>query len=78
MKTYNRIEHVMKDGYGLKYRDPGVVLVLDPKNKRELFGYNPWSIRLSEFTFLNDFYPTKSDVQDCFKKYAKIEKRFGK
>ena len=78
MKTYNRIERVVKDGYSYDYQDPGIVMVLDPGNKRQLFEYNPWGIRLSEFTFLKKLRPTEFDVQTTLRKYIKIEKRFGK
>merc|ERR1711879_586586 len=76
MKTYARLEYMHRNTES--YNEPGVVLVLDPKNKRELFSYNPWSIRLSEFTFLNEARPSKLTVQSALRKYAKIEKRFGK
>jgi len=78
MKTYARVDHVMKEGYNPSYQEPSVVLVLDPKNKKQLCGFNPWAIRLSEFSFLNKLYPTQTEIQTTLQKYTKIEKRFGK
>jgi len=78
MKTYARIDHVMREGYNSDHQEPSVVLVLDPKNKRQLFGFNPWAIRLSEFSFFNKLYPTQTEIQTTLQKYTKIEKRFGK
>ena len=73
MSTYKRITYCQNSSV-----DPELVFILDPKNKKSLFGYNPWTIRLSEFVFFNKRQIKSCDLNDAFVKYGCIEKRFGK
>jgi len=56
--------------------EPELAIVLDPKNKKEIFGFDPWGIRLTEFTFWKDI--SQSNFETSLKSYSKVQKRFGK
>merc|ERR1711953_623279 len=70
MRTRNRIDYVQN------YKnEPEFAIVLDPKNKKSLFGYNFWAIRLTEFVFWNEVKPSFMTFKESMGKYFKIEKR---
>lgn len=77
MSTYNRINKIQN--YSESKIEPEVALVLDPKNRKSIFGFNFWSIRLTEFIYFDRVVPSfESDFVGSMKKYLKIERRFGK
>lgn len=56
--------------------EPELAIVLDPKNKKEIFGFDPWGIRLTEFVFWKEI--SYSSFEKSLKSYSKVQKRFGK
>lgn len=88
MTTFNRINYMQSykfqkgDSAGTiqeqNYSEPELALVLDPKNKKSIFGFNFWAIRLTEFIFLNQVRPSLYSLKKSMEKYLKVEKRLGK
>ena len=75
MKTKSRIEYMQ--GYK-DVGEPELAIVLDPENRKAIFGYNFWAVRLTEFCFWNEIRPSYWTFRSSLKKYLKVEKRLGK
>lgn len=73
MPTKNRISHLQN--YAI---DPEIAIVLDPNNKKSIFGFNFWNLRLTEFYFLNSLQPSVYEFSQVLSRYLKVEKRLGK